>query len=51
MQGTEGVPYLELSERDCHRLKAVFRKEDGNASGSRQDEGPVVLYVAGVNGE
>lgn len=51
MQGTEGVLFLELSERDCHRLQAVFRKEGRNASGSRQDERTVVLYVAGVNGE
>lgn len=37
-------------ERNCHRLKAVFRKCVGNASGSRQGESTVVLYVAGVNG-
>lgn len=50
MQRTELVPSLELSERDCHRLKAVFRKDFGNASGSRRNEKIVVSYVAGVNG-
>ena len=29
---------LELSERSCHRLKAAFREDVWNASGSRQDE-------------
>ena len=50
MRRTERVPSLELTERNCHRLKAVFRKCVGNASGSRQGEAAVVLYVAGVNG-
>lgn len=50
MRRTERVPSLELTERNCHRLKAVFRKCVGNASGSRQGEAAVVLNVAGVNG-
>lgn len=50
MRRSERVPSPELSERNCHRLKAVFRKRVGNASGSRQGEAAVALYVAGVNG-